>query len=134
MPTTTALVVPVDREEPIYYSTIESFPDMQRIVRGNFGIQPVWLAPPGEVDRSQLQVWFNDEGRVWNMRENLRASYWAGQILVGTCVFTGKAKGNGDTNDVPTYLADYINEHNDNILSLTNRVMGTTSKENTDED
>jgi hypothetical protein len=128
-----AFIIPVDRNDDLEHTIISDYRDIQRVVDGTFDAVRCWAEDP-DGDDVEFTMWVNDEGLVHRLPHNPRASFWSGQPLRGVALVTGGPDAFGETRDVPPFLHNYITIQNNNFLSLTNRVLGTASKENTDED
>ena len=65
----------------------------------------------------EISVYVNDEGLLFNLPHNPRASWWTDRRnLVGNAVITGGADSEGNTLDVPEGLVDLINNENQQWL------------------
>ena len=97
------LVIPVDTSEPVRIETLTDWEDYQRLVGG-------WIES-APVERDDLSLFINEEGKVLNLLRNSRADdLWRdllpsgripGDYLAGTVVVVGFDATTGKDVDVP---------------------------------
>ena len=112
---TQALIVPVNRDEPTIPFEVTDYTQYQTIVDGTFDIARSWVLSPNG-GRVEISVYINDEGLIFNMAHNPRASKWAGQDLVGTAVITGGVDMKGNTLSIPSFLQRLVDNDNQQWL------------------
>lgn len=97
------LVIPVDVTEPVRIETLTNWEAYQDLVGG-------WIES-APVDRDDLSLFINEEGKVMNLPRNSRADdFWRdllptgripGDYIAGTAVVVGFDPTTGDDVDVP---------------------------------
>lgn len=104
------LVIPVDLTEPIRVETPTNWEAYQGLVGG-------WIES-APVDRDDLSLFINEEGKVNNLPRNPRADdLWrnllpsgriSGDYIAGTAVVVGFDATTGDDVDVPDSLITFL--------------------------
>lgn len=105
------IVVPVDRNEPIYTREFNGLSDYQEVVGGL--IEPIDLPQP-----HPATMYVNEEGRLLKLEFNARASLivmahnqqylFRGINVVGPAVIVGEPDEEGETQDVPPDLVQLL--------------------------
>lgn len=101
----TGIVIPHDTEAPLVEKQFDGLSDYQAAVGGY--IEPVYI------ESSRLTIFANEEGKVYGLPENRRATclWWllspearGRDILAGNIVLIGSKRGRGTSTDIPPEL------------------------------
>lgn len=107
----TAVVIPADKEQPLYKTELDGLPAMQNVVGGFVEVL--------DVINPEASIWSNEEGAIIDLPQNARATIllWVGNmahanytLLRGDCFITGRPDSQGDTTSVPDELVKLLLE------------------------
>lgn len=104
----TGLFIPADDTAPTEMRTLNVWKDIQRAVDGTFDCVTASMVAPDDFKVITLDVWVNDEGLIWNLPFNRRASYLTQRELVGDAIVLGPVTDDGESTDVPGWLEQVI--------------------------
>lgn len=107
---TNALVIPADPSIPVHVETVAGLPDYQRLTGGYIEAVPL--------DREDLTLFVNEEGKVVNLERNERAdTLWRqlltsgripGDYIAGDAVLVGFDPETGEQIDVPQEFMTHL--------------------------
>ncbi len=99
-----AILVPIDLNEPCTFVELTKYEDIQGHVEGLFDpVHAVMLNQ--DFKEEDITVYCNDEGLVWGLDENTRATAIVGRRIVGPVLITGWVDAEANTLTVnPDFL------------------------------
>jgi len=109
----TGLFIPSDDNSPTEMRTLNEWRDIQRQVDGTFDCVVAGVVDPIGFKTQYLDVWVNDEGLIWNLPLNKRASYLTQRHIVGDVIVLGPVTDDGESTNVPEWLEQVIDSWHD---------------------